>query len=248
MRSLALLLTLAATAPAADTLTIATGGHYPPYIFDPGTDDVRGFDKTLVDELCARGGYTCEWVDLPMGDIFQALARGDVDIVTGGFGYSMARDRIVDFTCPYVTSGNESGEFIATQPTVDLSTATIGVLDQSLYHAAMDQAGRKTQAFPTEEAALAALAAGEIDALFGSHNARAQITDQSGYYVVGEYPTFSGGSALAIAEDAQDLLRHFDDLLAEVSADGTLSQFQQQWLGTDQGDLIAQCRTLDGLA
>lgn len=247
MKLLAALLCLTASAAAADQLTIATGGHYPPYIFDPATPDARGFEVDLVNELCARGGHACTWVDLPMGDIFQALARGDVDIVTGGFGYSVARDEIVDFTCPYVTSGEDTGDFVATTPDVDLVTARIGVLEQSLYQGAMQQAGRDVRPYVTEALALDALQRGEIDVVFGSHNMKRLAEQREGLYDVGVYPTFSGGSVLAVSEDAPDLLAQLDALLAEVSADGTLARLQVQWLGSDQGDVIARCNDINAL-
>ncbi len=247
MKAWAVILAALGGAVSAQELTIATGGHYPPYIYDPGTDQARGFDKDLVDTLCARGGLSCTWVDLPMGDIFQALARGDVDVVTGGFGYSPERDALVDFTCPYVLSGEDTGQFLATTPEVDLLGARIGVLDQSLYLTAMARAGRDVHAYPTEEAALSALVSGEVDVVFGSHNAARQVLGLDGFFDVGEYPTFSGGSVLGVSEDAPELLARLDALLAEVSADGTLARLQVQWLGEDQGDVIARCTDLNAL-
>lgn len=245
MKRLALLLALlagsASASASAETLRIATGGHYPPYIFNPGTDAAMGLDKDLLDEICTRGGYECTWVDLPMSDIFQALARGDVDVVTGGFGYSSERDALVDFTCPYVASDNSTGLFIGTRQGVDLINARIGVLDQSLYQKAMEQAERTVAPYATEDAALAALLADEVDVVFGSHNLLEMIDNIEGFHQLGEYPTFSGGSVLGVSEDAAALRAELDNLLAKISADGTLSRLQMRWLGEDQGDVIARC-------
>lgn len=231
----------------SEPLTIATGGHYPPYIYDPATPTARGLDKAIVDEICRRGNYECTWVDLPMDDIWQRLASGEVDVVTGGFGYSVERDAIVDFTCPYVRSGEDNGDFIATRPVVDLVSARIGVLVGSLYESAMVKAQRDTRSFPTEEAALAALAAGYVDVVFGSHNAWRLVEDDPEFYDIGDYPTFSGGSVLGVAETAPALLANLDRILADMSADGTLSRLQVQWLGEDQGDVIAQCTDINAL-
>ncbi|MGJ8611807.1 MAG: substrate-binding periplasmic protein [Octadecabacter sp.] len=241
MKRLAIILALLGTTAAADELRIATGGHYPPYIFEPGTDMARGLDKDLMDEICARGGFECTWVDLPMGSIFQQLADGEVDVVTGGFGYSSERDAIVDFTCPYVTSGDSTGLFVGTSQDTDLITARIAALDQSLYLKAMEQAGRNVTPYPTEAAALDALAAGTVDVVFGSHNMVAMTTGRDGYHRLGEYPTFSGGTVLGVSEDAPELRATLDDLLAKISSDGTLGQLQLQWLGEDSGDVIGRC-------
>lgn len=241
MKALIPALILLAAPVTAEELTIATGGHYPPYILFPGTEEATGLDKVLMDEICARGGYDCTWVDLPMNDIFQALARGDVDVVAGGFGYTEERDQIVDFTCPYNVSDDNTGVFFALSPEADLLESTVGVLDASLYKSAMERVGREVVTYPTEAAALNGLLAGEVDVTFGSHNMEGMAGGRSDVFLVGEYPTFSGGTVLGVSEDAPDLRRALDDLLAEISADGTLSELQMEWLGKDQGDIIARC-------
>jgi len=252
MKHLTLLLTLLGGAllggvACADPLRIATGGHYPPYIYDPMTDQTRGFDKDLMDEICTRGDFECTWVDLPMGDIFQALARGDVDVVTGGFGYSVDRDALVDFTCPYMSDGENNGTFIGTRPNVDLITARIATLDQSLYQTAMVQADRDVRPYPSEAAALDALLAGDVDVAFGSHNMESLASGRDGLYNLGEYPTFSKGTVLGVSEDAPTLRHTLDTLLADMSTDGTLGQLQERWFDHNQGDVIARCLDLNAL-
>jgi ABC-type amino acid transport substrate-binding protein len=241
MKGLAALLVLLAGTVSAETLRIATGGHYPPYIYNPGTEGVSGLDKDLMDEICTRGGFDCVWVDLPMGDIFQALARGDVDVVTGGFGYSAERDALVDFTCPYVLRGDSNGHFIAKTQQVDLIKSQIGTLEQSLFREAMERANRDVRTYPTEAAALDGLVAGDVDVVFGSANMAQIAQSRDGFYDVGEYPTFSGGSVIGVSEDAPSLLVALDSLLKDISKDGTLGNLQLKWFGDDLGDVIARC-------
>lgn len=247
MKKLVLALAVFAAPLQAEDLRIATGGHFPPYIFDPMTTQVRGFDKDLMDEICARGDFDCTWVDLPMGDIFQALARGEVDIVTGGFGYSNERDTIVDFTCPYVVSNGSSGEFITMSRDVDLIEGRIGALDQSLYLSAMQQVGRDVRAYGTEAAALDALAAGDIDAVFGSHNMVDVATSQPGYFSAGTHPTFSGGTVLGVSEDAPQLRVRLNAILADLAEEGVLADIQLRWLGEVRGDGSDICYNNVGL-
>jgi ABC-type amino acid transport substrate-binding protein len=241
MKGLAALLVLLAGTVSAETLRIATGGHYPPYIYNPGTERASGLDKDLMDEICTRGGFDCIWVDLPMGDIFQALARGDVDVVTGGFGYSAERDALVDFTCPYVLRGDSNGHFIAKTQQVDLIKSQIGTLEQSLFQEAMERANRDVRTYPTEAAALDGLVAGDVDVVFGSANMAQIAQSRDGFYDVGEYPTFSGGSVIGVSEDAPSLLVALDSLLKDISKDGTLGNLHLKWLGDDLGDVIARC-------
>jgi ABC-type amino acid transport substrate-binding protein len=247
MKGLAALLVLLAGTVSAETLRIATGGHYPPYIYNPGTEGVSGLDKDLMDEICTRGGFDCVWVDLPMGDIFQALARGDVDVVTGGFGYSAERDALVDFTCPYVLRGDSNGHFIAKTQQVDLIKSQIGTLEQSLFQEAMERANRDVRTYPTEAAALDGLVAGDVDVVFGSANMAQIAQSRDRFYDVGEYPTFSGGSVIGVSEDAPSLLVALDSLLKDISKDGTLGNLQLKWLGDDLGDVIARCPNITAL-
>ena len=128
MKTLAVLLALTGGIASAEPLRIATGGHYPPYIYNPATDGAAGLDTDLMTEICQRGDFDCTWVDLPMSDIFQALARGDVDVVTGGFGYSTERDALVDFTCPYVGGEENNGRLVALRNIVCVPVLPPGIV------------------------------------------------------------------------------------------------------------------------
>jgi len=240
------LLALAAPA-AADPLRIATGGHYPPYIWVEDGQPVQGLDYDLMNEICARRDFDCTWVDMPMSDIFDAVTAGEVDVVTGGFGYSAERDRIVDFTCPYWSLGENQGAFLSLDPEADLIESEIGVLDASLYAAALERANRDIRPYATEEEALAALLAGDVPVIFGSHNLEELALAQPGVVRRGSYPTFSGGTAFIVSEDAPALRDALDAALAEIEEDGTLSRLQVQWLGVDQGDIIARCKLTNAL-
>ena len=247
IRACAALLALLAAPAAAEPLRIATGGHYPPYIWVEDGQPIRGLDFDLMTEICDRGEYACTWVDLPMSGIFDALIAGEVDVVTGGFGYSARRDEIVDFTCPYWNSGENQGTFLSLDPAADLIESEIGVLDASLYATALLRAGRDIRTYPTEEAALAALMAGEVPVIFGSHNLEQLALARPGVERRGTYPTFSGGTALIVSEAAPDLRDALDAALADIADDGTLSRLQVQWLGVDQGDIIARCNETNAL-
>ena len=247
IKGLIVFLTLLASTMSADTLRIATAGHYPPYIYSPGTERASGLDKDLMNEICTRVGYDCVWIDLPMGDMFTALARGDIDVVTGGFDYSVKRDKLVNFTCSYVLSGDNTGHFIAKNQKVDLINSRIGTLDQSLFEETMEQADRNVYSYPTELAALNALVAGDVDVVFGSGHMAKIAQRRSSFYDLGGYPAFSGGSVLGISEEAPYLLIALDKLLADIPTDGTLGSLHLRWLGSDLGDVIARCPSLNSL-
>ena len=239
--ALSLTLTIIGGATSAAPLRIATGGHFPPYIFDPGTNAARGMDKDLLDEICTRGDFECTWVDLPMNDIFQSLVRGEIDVITGGFGYSLERDQLVDFTCPYRRTRSGHGTFIGTKTGHDLTTARTGVLDQSLFHSAMEQAGRTAVPYPSQDVILDALTSGEIDVAFGSSFLIDLAEGRGGFIELGDHPTFPSGTVLAVSEDNPDLRAELNELLAQISGDGTLGQLQQRWFGQNEGDVIGDC-------
>jgi ABC-type amino acid transport substrate-binding protein len=237
MRCLALVLALAAPAQA-ETLRIGGTNDYPPYLFRDG-GRVVGMDADLMSAICARGGFECIWVELPLEDLLAAVRDGRVDVAVSGIGINTEREALMDFTCPYFLSDTFTGSFLARDPGVDLAAVAIAVGTQSLYEKAMVQAGYRTLPFPNETQALQAVVDGRAAAFFGSNQVSNDLAAQ--LVIVGEHPIRTLGPALGVGEDADVLRRRLDAILAALSREGQLAAMQRAWLDTDQGDVIARC-------
>ena len=83
------------------TLNIGSDTTYPPHEFiEDGI--VKGFDVDVVAEICIRINCKPNWVTTAWDGIFAALADGQFDMVVSGVTITDERDKIVDFSDPYI--------------------------------------------------------------------------------------------------------------------------------------------------
>ncbi len=240
MKALALLI-LAALPASADTLRIGASPTYPPYLGLMSDGSRYGIDAELATEICTRGGYDCAWIDTAVPDLIPALIAGEIDIVLGGIGYSVGRDALVDFTCPYHVTEEAFGTLFSRDPDTDLVAARIAVTAQTLHEQAMLADGRQALGFPGNTEAVLAVIDGDADAYFGSPDVVRATPGGTALHDRGTFPIPTTGAAIAVSEDRPDLRAEIDALLAEISAEGVLGQLQSAWLGENQGDVIALC-------
>ena len=96
---------LAAPMFAADlggrVISIGSDTTYPPHEFiEDGV--VKGFDVDVVAAICERINCVPNWVTTAWDGIFPALADGQFDMVVSGVTITEERDKIVDFSDPYI--------------------------------------------------------------------------------------------------------------------------------------------------
>ena len=104
---LALIFSMFLAAPmfAADlggrVISIGSDTTYPPHEFiEDGV--VKGFDVDVVAAICERINCVPNWVTTAGDGIFPALADGQFDMVVSGVTITEERDKIVDFSDPYI--------------------------------------------------------------------------------------------------------------------------------------------------
>lgn len=236
----------------AETLRIATSGHYPPYYITTPGAATSGMDTDLLGEICTRGGYDCIWFEVPTQALLDTLLTGQADVVAGGIGINADRAAIVDFTCPYYSLVASTGELYlrdpARGPDVATNGAVIAVSGGSLFELSMQREGIITHAYDTELDAARAMLSGDTDGYFGSGAVVSGLPDGDSALYIGSYPTITAGPAFAVSKSAPDLLRILNTHLAALSAEGTLAELQVRWLGQNQGDVIATCTSTNALS
>ena len=104
---LALIFSMFLAAPmfAADlggrVISIGSDTTYPPHEFiEDGV--VKGFDVDVVAAICERINCVPNWVTTAWDGIFPAVADGQFDMVVSGVTITEERDKIVDFSDPYI--------------------------------------------------------------------------------------------------------------------------------------------------
>ena len=96
---------LALPAAAADlggkVVNIGSDTTYPPHEFiEDGV--VKGFDVDVVAAICERVKCQPNWITTAWDGIFAKLQNGEFDMVVSGVTITEERDKIVDFSDPYI--------------------------------------------------------------------------------------------------------------------------------------------------
>lgn len=228
-----------ATPAAADSqkaeFTYAASGLYPPFSFAE-KGKVTGFDVELGVLLAEKMGMTPKFVTNPFETIIQGLTSRKYDAVIGSLTPTPAREKQVDFTIPYYSSGAQT--WVQADNTdiagpADLRGKSIGVVKASTFLAMAQTLTDKNKAigFDSDVIALQDLVAGRVDAV---------ITDQvvgglaikKGLAIkaVGE-PIAVTDQAIAVRKDEPELLAKLNKALEEAKADGTYKALSEKWLG-----------------
>ena len=100
-----LVLPLQAADLGGKVVQIGTDPTYPPHEYiDENTKQVVGFDVDVVVEICKLVNCIPVWNPTAWEGIFPALAQGRWDMVVSGVTITEERDKIVDFSDPYILS------------------------------------------------------------------------------------------------------------------------------------------------
>ena len=113
----------ASTAIANGTpLRVATAADHPPLTYQ-ADGKIVGMEADVARLLEQQLGRPLQLQILPAADLLPALARGDVDLVMSGLVITPEREKLVEFTVPYLRTGqmavlrpNEAGALRALEP------------------------------------------------------------------------------------------------------------------------------------
>ena len=95
-----------------DTLVVATSADYPPmeYLSD---GQIVGHDITLMDALAAKMGISVQYQNVPFVELLPGLQSGRFDAAIAALERTPERQRVVDFTVPYVVLAGDEDVAIA---------------------------------------------------------------------------------------------------------------------------------------
>lgn len=95
-----------AAAQARDLLRVGTEPTFAPFEFlDTQTKDYTGFDMDLIRAVGQKAGFDVQILNMGFDALIPALMTGNVDVVAAGVSITPERQKRVDFTTPYYTSG-----------------------------------------------------------------------------------------------------------------------------------------------
>ena len=92
-------------APSADILRVGVCANRPPMIFKQNDETHTGFEADFARELAASLGKTVYFIDCDWIDLIPALLENRIDIIMSGMTVTTSRSVRVNFTNPYMRSG-----------------------------------------------------------------------------------------------------------------------------------------------
>ena len=230
-------------------LTIATGETaYYPYVIDDEPESGEGFEAAVAYAVADQLGFDHDDVVWVRTSFESAIAPGpkSFDFNIQQYTITDERKQAVDFSSPYYSASQavvaiEGGKADGVDSIDGLKDLVLGAMAGSTSATTIDEAVAPNvapQLYNSNEDAVAALKAGQIDALVldlpTAYYATGVYIENS--FIVGELP------AAGVPDEWGLLLAKDSPLTAKVTAavdairaDGTLDEITDKWLGSGQG-------------
>ena len=229
---------LALPAIAADlggrVINIGSDTTYPPHEFiEDGI--VKGFDVDVVAEICNRINCQPNWITTAWDGIFGALADGQFDMVVSGVTITEERDKIVDFSKPYIIVQQGVLMRVEDQTSTidDFKNGSMRLASQTgTTNATLgeDLVGRDNLSlFDSFNNAVVALQNGDVDGvIIDSTSAAAYEQEFAGQLTVAITGLSSDPLGL-VFQEGDTLQDDFNEGLAMIKADGALTKLMIKW-------------------
>ena len=237
---------------ADGSLTIATDNPaFPPWFqdaegapWDPTTPPTGlGYEAAVADAVAEQLGFTpdeVQWVVVPFNNVFKPGPK-EFDFDINQVSYLPERDEAVDFSDSYYDVEQavvtlKGSEFAGATSLAELQDAKLGAqVGTTSYNAIVDliQPTQDPSVFDTNNDAITALKNKQIDGIVVDFPSTGYITNVQvqNATVVGRLPAGEEYFGL-VFEEANPLRDCANEAIAALQADGSIEQFQEEWINT----------------
>ncbi len=220
-------LALSTSFAMAETVRLGTEGAYPPYNFINDAGEIDGFEREVGDELCKRAELTCQWVTNDWDSIIPNLVSGNYDAIIAGMSITDEREEVVDFTQGYTPPSPSA--YAALSADVDLNGGIIAAQTATIQANHVVDTGATLVEYPTPDETIAAVKAGEADAVIADKDYLEPEVEASDLMFVGDDVPLGGGIGMAFRESDDELRAKFDAAITSMKEDGTLNALISKW-------------------
>ncbi|WP_197376874.1 ABC transporter substrate-binding protein [Mycolicibacterium baixiangningiae] len=222
------------------TLRVGVVVPVPPFTQGDGGDPA-GLDIDLMSAIASSLGDQVKFVGHENFDaLFDALAGGDVDCVTGGATATPEREKRATFAPPYLITGQALAADTGRHPHVhsvdDLGGLTIGVRRGSTGQPIAERLVAEGRAKAVTVCDQAGLPIGDCDAFIALAPVLTELTKPLTGVDVVQKGLSVENVAVAVADHDQQMLSRITVAQAELEEAGTLQQIRRKWLGNPYAD------------
>ncbi|MCU1544606.1 MAG: Amino acid transporter substrate-binding protein family [Microbacteriaceae bacterium] len=224
----------------AGVLTVGTEGTYRPFTFHDASGDLTGYDVEIVTAVADKLGVKPEFEETQWDAIFAGLDAGRFDIIANQVSINDEREAKYELSEPYTVS---PGVVIVAKGTTDIDSleslkgkTTAQSLSSNWYDLAKEN-GANVEAVEGWAQAVALLEQGRVDATVNDKLTfldykKTNADDAAGLSIAAETDDPSR-NAFVVKKGETALIKAVDDALAELRADGTLTEISQRYFGED---------------
>lgn len=229
-------------------IRVANSQTQPPWNYLDENNQPVGYDIDVANEIARRIGVpTVEFVQGTFATFIEGIKADRWDIVITGLTVTDERRQEVDFSCPYQINGVSifvNNAETAIQGEADLEGKRIAVTGGTTNeeYARASIPGAIVQTYENTTLALTDVGFGRADAYLGSRFVGAYLARENGLEAKPLEGFLSSEiNAMAFRKGEDALGAAVDGALADMIADGTISEFSMKWLqGEDQTGQLSQ--------
>ena len=219
---------------AQDVVRMGSEGAYPPYNFINDQNELDGFERELGDLMCEMAGLTCEWVLNDWDTIIPNLVAGNFDTIMAGMSITEARSQVISFTQNYLPP--DPSAFVALAGADEsVKTGVVATQSNTVQSGFIADSDADLIEFATPDETIAAVRAGEADAVLADKAFLAPFVEASGGQLVfvGEDVYLGDGVGMGLRQSDVELREAFNAAITELKEDGRLNEMIVRWFGED---------------
>ncbi|MFB0834741.1 amino acid ABC transporter substrate-binding protein [Arthrobacter halodurans] len=223
----------------AGILTVGTEGTYRPFSFhEGGTGELTGYDVDVATAVAEKLGVEVEFQETQWDAIFAGLESGRFDTIANQVSITDDREESYDFSAPYTVSNgvivtsSDNNEIASFE---DLEGKTTAQSLTSNWYKLAEASGARIEAVEGWAQSVTLLEQGRVDATINDKLTFLDYQNDApnpNIKIAAETEETSL-SALPFRKGSEDLVEAVDAALAELAADGTLTEISEKYFGTD---------------
>ncbi|CAM5777350.1 amino acid ABC transporter substrate-binding protein [Labrys miyagiensis] len=211
---------------------------YPPFGGTDAEQKPAGYDADVAALLAKKLGVTLEFVPVTGPNRIPYLLTNKVDLLIATFGITPERMKQVLFSNPYstLTTYIMGPKDLKIAKPEDLVGVTIGVARASTQDITVSQIappGAQIMRFDDDATTTQAIISGQVQTIGASNTVLAQLTkDYASLNIEAKFKMKEQANGMAFRKADTALQEWCNTFIAEIVADGQLSQINQKWFGS----------------